>query len=288
LLIATWNLRAFSGLTDEWTTPAGGSPARNRRDLIIIAEIVRLFDLVVLAEVKSGSVALDYLMSILGDEWSFVFISPAPDPRSNNDTTVFVFDTRRVIPAGLFDRIPYRQDVGRGKTFTQLFFDAPYAAFFRSRLAAPSVAFGLVVLRVDYGTNRSNLNQLSRFGEWLRSWAAAEKSAGRSLLMLGDYGLDRMGDPAYEALRQSGLVVPRELDRVQRSLFGQGSVRQFVDHVAWMADKRGRPLISLHYTGHAGCIDFVPELRHERTLAQLSWHISDHYPLWTEFAVPRS
>jgi hypothetical protein len=35
-----------------------------------------------------------------------------------------------------------------------------------------------------------------------------------------------------------------------------------------------------------GSFDFVPTLRGERTLTDLSWHISDHYPLWVEFAAP--
>jgi hypothetical protein len=35
-----------------------------------------------------------------------------------------------------------------------------------------------------------------------------------------------------------------------------------------------------------GRIDFVPELRGDRTLNELSWHISDHYPLLMEFAIP--
>jgi hypothetical protein len=37
-----------------------------------------------------------------------------------------------------------------------------------------------------------------------------------------------------------------------------------------------------------GSFDFVPELQGDRTLTQLSWHISDHYPLWAEFAIPGS
>jgi hypothetical protein len=35
-----------------------------------------------------------------------------------------------------------------------------------------------------------------------------------------------------------------------------------------------------------GSFDFVSELQGSSTLLDLSWHISDHFPLWVEFAVP--
>ena len=35
----------------------------------------------------------------------------------------------------------------------------------------------------------------------------------------------------------------------------------------------------------ASNFDFVPQTKADMTLVQLSWHISDHRPLWTEFTV---
>lgn len=35
-----------------------------------------------------------------------------------------------------------------------------------------------------------------------------------------------------------------------------------------------------------GGFDFVPLLRGDDTLNTVSWHISDHYPLFGEFALP--
>jgi hypothetical protein len=32
--------------------------------------------------------------------------------------------------------------------------------------------------------------------------------------------------------------------------------------------------------------DFVPQLKASQTLNALSWHISDHYPLFVEFELP--
>ncbi|WP_328433167.1 hypothetical protein [Streptomyces sp. NBC_00425] len=38
--------------------------------------------------------------------------------------------------------------------------------------------------------------------------------------------------------------------------------------------------------GAGGHVDFVPALQGDLTLTELSWHISDHYPMWVEFAIP--
>jgi hypothetical protein len=37
------------------------------------------------------------------------------------------------------------------------------------------------------------------------------------------------------------------------------------------------------YTHRGGSFDFVPHAFTDLTPTQLSWRISDHYPLWTEF-----
>ena len=37
------------------------------------------------------------------------------------------------------------------------------------------------------------------------------------------------------------------------------------------------------YTHRGGSFDFVPYAFGDLTRAQLSWRISDHYPLWVEF-----
>src|SRR4051794_19462795 len=52
----------------------------------------------------------------------------------------------------------------------------------------------------------------------------------------------------------------------------------------------GRPAHVASFLGHSNpgvkLRTYVPELRGDRTTVDLSWHISDHYPLWVEFAVP--
>ena len=60
---------------------------------------------------------------------------------------------------------------------------------------------------------------------------------------------------------------------------------KFYDQIAWFTGADDKPALSLKYTGRAGGFDFVDHVLNNRGLTkrQLSWHISDHYPLWAEF-----
>jgi hypothetical protein len=50
LLIGTWNLRAFGGLTKRWDSRPDDSPKRNLRDVRLIAEVVSRFHVVAVQE----------------------------------------------------------------------------------------------------------------------------------------------------------------------------------------------------------------------------------------------
>lgn len=54
LLVATWNLRAFGGLTEEWQAGPEASPKRDLWALSCITEIVSRFDVVALQEVRGN------------------------------------------------------------------------------------------------------------------------------------------------------------------------------------------------------------------------------------------
>jgi len=109
---------------------------------------------------------------------------------------------------------------------------------------------------------------------------------GHNLIALGDFNIDRAGDPLYEAFTSAGLAAPPGLNAVPRTIFGEPQAQQFYDQIAWFNAGGKGPVLSLSCSG-AGSFDFVPVLRDTQSLVQLSWRISDHYPLWVEFAVPR-
>jgi len=52
ILVGTWNLRMFGGMTDKWVSGANDSPKRNLFDVAATARIVSCFDVVAVQEVR--------------------------------------------------------------------------------------------------------------------------------------------------------------------------------------------------------------------------------------------
>jgi hypothetical protein len=50
LLIATWNVREFGGLTEKWPASSADTPKRDLHSLFCIGEIVSRFDVVAIQE----------------------------------------------------------------------------------------------------------------------------------------------------------------------------------------------------------------------------------------------
>jgi endonuclease/exonuclease/phosphatase family metal-dependent hydrolase len=288
LLLCTWNIRSFDRLTDAWTAGREESPKRDLRSIHTVAEVVRRFDLVVIQEVRESREALRFLTEeALGEEWSVIVLEPDPSMLGSVETTALVFDTRRIVPSGVVDRLalPEAPDQAADSSdAAEPFVTQPYAAFFRTRLAPTT--FGLVVLRVAYSKTSAPANRLSNWMAWLRDRASSLMSSGHSLLLLGDFGVDRSDDPLYQTLVSGGVSVPVELSSVPRTVFEFPGPGNFVDHVAWISDHAGKPLMVLGYEGRAGSFDFVEAVNREDTKVALSWRISDHYPLWVELTTP--
>jgi hypothetical protein len=128
---------------------------------------------------------------------------------------------------------------------------------------------------------------LTAFATWMRGWADRPDDWNRNLLVLGDFNLDRIDDPLFDALISTGLLPPAELNDVPRTIFDDDKDHHQYDQIAWFSDpaKPDAPslLDGLTYTGKGGNFDFIPHTLRDLPKSQASWHISDHYPLWLEF-----
>src|SRR3954470_15212642 len=72
VLLGTWNVRAFGGLTARWISGAGDSPKRNLADVCSIAEIVSRFDVCAIQETRGDLTGLRTLLRRLGPDWGWV------------------------------------------------------------------------------------------------------------------------------------------------------------------------------------------------------------------------
>lgn len=89
LLIATWNLRAFGGLTEKWAAGPDDTPKRDYGDLARIAEIVSHFDVIAMQEVRGDIKALRHLLKTLGDEWAMILTDVTKGKAGNDERMAF-------------------------------------------------------------------------------------------------------------------------------------------------------------------------------------------------------
>jgi endonuclease/exonuclease/phosphatase family metal-dependent hydrolase len=287
LLIATWNLRAFGGLTEKWVASGDESPKRDLQSIRAIAEIIRRFDVVALQEVRGNLKALRHTLEVLGSDWDLILTDVTQGAPGNDERLGFLFDRRRVRVSGLAAElvVPREElDDVAPDALRRQFARTPYAVSFR----CGDETFILVTLHVLYGDSASERTpELRAIANWLDRWARDVNSWDHNLIALGDFNIDRMGDERYEAFTSTGIEVPEDLHRVPRTLFSdptEPNAGKFYDQIAWFTEDAGRPALSLVHR-ESGYFDFrdVALPRRGLTDFQLSWRISDHYPLWTEF-----
>lgn len=287
LLIATWNLRAFGNLTKKWKAAEKDSPKRDFHALRCITEIVSRFDVVAIQEVRGNIRALRHMLAVLGQHWGLLLTDVTRGSAGNDERMAFIFDTRKVKSSGLAGELVVPVDEAKEITpdaFNRQFARTPYAASFISS----GRTFILVTLHVLYGDEPGDrVPELKAIAEWLAKWAKDENAFHHNIITLGDFNIDRVGDPLYDAFTSTGLRTPEDLNDIPRTIFGKAGKSEtgkHYDQIAWFRSGKGVPRLSLAFS-NAGSFDFTQVVLKSLSKQKLSWKISDHYPLWVEFLV---
>ncbi|HLF16105.1 MAG TPA: endonuclease/exonuclease/phosphatase family protein [Candidatus Thermoplasmatota archaeon] len=286
LMVATWNLRAFGDLNKDLEAAPGSSPKRDLFSLLCIAEVVRRFDVVAVQEAKGKLTALRRLAKTLGPEWGLLLTDVTKGVKGNDERFAFLFDTRKVRPSGLACELvvpPEKEKDGSiaPDGLARQFDRTPYAASF----VCDGKTFILVTVHIRYGKPEERIPELREIALWLSEWAKDMNSWDHNLIVLGDFNIDRQGDPRYQAFTSTGLEPCPDHVGLPRTIFDdpqKPSSRKFFDQVAWFRGQGGAPVLSLGYRA-GGSFDFVPPLAAGMTKEEISWKVSDHYPLWVEF-----
>ena len=287
LLIATWNLRMFGDLTEKWKASETDSPKRDLHSLLCIKDILSRFDVIAVQEVRGNIKCLRHLMKVIGPHWNFILTDVTKGDPGNDERMAFLFDTRKVQMSGLACElvVPLEElrAVAEGSLDKQ-FARTPYAVSFR----AGGKTFILVTLHVLYGKKAAErLPEIRAIARWMAEWARDINGWDQNLIVLGDFNIDRKDDVLYQAFTATGLQTPQDLNSVPRTIFddpANPSLNKFYDQVAWFTGSQNLPALSLKYSS-GGFFDFTKVALKSRNLTrqQLSFRISDHYPLWTEF-----
>lgn len=122
----------------------------------------------------------------------------------------------------------------------------------------------------------------------MSDWAKQANEWHHNLLTLGDFNIDRADDPLWKAFTSTGLTVPTPLRHVPRTVFSDPAkpdLGKYYDQIAWFESGDAR-LLNMTCRS-AGNFDFVPHVYRNTALskANISYRISDHYPLWVEFGL---
>ncbi len=284
LLVATWNVRALGGFTDKWKSNKDDSPKRDLFSLRCIAEIVSRFDVTAVQEVKSDFRALRHVLKALGDDFDFFMTDVTHGDAGNGERLAFVFDKRRVRPSGLVCElvVPVGEHGIASGAFDRQFARTPFAVSLRSA----GKTFTLVTMHVLYGDDASDrVPELKAVASWLAKWAKNVNAYDHNLILLGDFNIDRKGDPCYRAFTSTGLSIPDGLSGLKRTIFdltADEDKRKFYDQIAFFKGATGVPALSLNVNA-SGNFDFTGLVLPELTTQEISWRLSDHLPLWVEF-----
>lgn len=277
LLVATWNLRAFSRVFDSHDENPR-SPKRNLRAIAIIAEIISRFDVIAIQEIKRDLDALRTLLAFLGPDWDFIVSDVTEGDPGNVERLGFVYDRRRVEPSGLAGELVLPP--GPGDTPPEQFARTPYAVSFRSRREE----FILATLHVLWGeTDQPELRipELQAIADWMAEWSDRTRFH-QDLLVLGDFNINRRGDPLFDVFTSRGLNVPQAIHGISTNLATGRDARHY-DQIAWFTDQ-----LQMVHTGRGGTVDFAGAVFQGLTRRSMSFRVSDHLPLWVEFSIDRS
>jgi len=281
LLIATWNLREFGQLSPVWDQPEGKRPFRDLHAIRCIGEIVARFDVVGIQEVQRDISALQALMRWLGSDWGLIMTDVTAGAKAAGERLAFIFDTRRVQPSGLAAELvlsPEQLGSPEPGAVREQLARTPYAVAFRSH----GLTFILTTVHIRWGKGpKERTPEIAAIAQWLKRWSTEIDTEGHDLLVLGDFNIARKDDANYRALVGTGLTTPPELDDVARTVSADaGEKLPLYDQIAWFPDD-----LKLRYTGRAGAIDWKGKILTRIDPFEATFRMSDHYPLWTEFAV---
>jgi endonuclease/exonuclease/phosphatase family metal-dependent hydrolase len=279
LIIGTWNIRQFGRAFTGWDENAG-NPKRNQRAMAYIAEIVRRYDVLAVQEVKGDTTGIHQLVrDFLGPDWGLIMSDVSGGDRGNTERLAFIFDKRRVQPSGLAGEIVL-PPTAQGNPMQQ-FDRTPYIVGFQSH----TEGFALLTAHIRYGSvPQDRIGEIGALAQYIaREIRARLKTLPeeKNLIVLGDFNIDERGDnPLFQAFVSTGLIVPDALLNLKSTC---NTKAKFYDQIAWFMG--GLDLLT---TGRAGVVDFAGAIFQEMSLQQMTYRLSDHFPLWVEFLTDRS
>ena len=184
LLLATWNIREFG-------------ENRLPESLYYIAEIIDHFDIVVIQEVNSKEIGgLESILSILGDNWSYVISDGVEGSAGGNEAMAFVYNTNKVKFTGLAGEIVLPDDkLMNGVQFARTPFMVSFrAGWFDFKLCTVHIYYGKDTVK---GIYQRRLKEIKTVSDFLLK---RQESDDVSYILLGDFNIPDTEGEYFNAL----------------------------------------------------------------------------------------
>jgi|Deesub1362A_J573_1020465.scaffolds.fasta_scaffold00073_11 endonuclease/exonuclease/phosphatase family metal-dependent hydrolase len=288
LLLATWNIANL------------GTQKRRDKDLRLIAEIIRPFDLIAIQEVKDDYRQFHKVVEYLGNPFQCIFT----DRAGNDERLAFIYDKERVQPRELVGelvilprerpKLTFNTKRGKIKEKFQGFNRNPFLASWQ----AGKFTFTLVNVHIYYGAGsgkkfRRRVLEVYALARWAhkRVTERREFTYDPDIILIGDFNVPKLDhkDRVLKRLKQFGMAVADYSTRMGTNLEG---VNHY-DQIAFLPSETAE-----NYKAQVGVFDFDKVLfsdlwkqtqppNPKRTEADfrsyVRYYISDHRLLWASF-----
>ena len=184
LLLATWNIREFG----ENRLPESS---------YYIAEIIDHFDIVVIQEVNSKEIGgLESVLSILGDNWSYVMSDGVEGTAGGSEAMAFVYNTNKVKFTGLAGEIVLPENkLMDGVQFARTPFMVSFrAGWFDFKLCTVHIYYGKDTVK---GIYQRRLQEIKTVSDFLLK---RQESDDVSYILLGDFNIPDTEGEYFNAL----------------------------------------------------------------------------------------
>ena len=210
LLLATWNIREFG----ENRLPESS---------YYIAEIIDHFDIVVIQEVNSKELGgLESVLSILGDNWSYVMSDGVEGTAGGNEAMAFVYNTNKVKFTGLAGEIVLPESrLMEGVQFAR----TPFMVSFR----AGWFDFKLCTVHIYYGSDKVDgiyqrrLKEIQTVSDFLLK---RQESDDVSYILLGDFNIPDTEGEYFNALVENQYITKGGKSKSKEKFFIPEEIRR--------------------------------------------------------------
>jgi endonuclease/exonuclease/phosphatase family metal-dependent hydrolase len=211
LLLATWNIREFG-------------KNRLQESLYYIAEIIDHFDIVVIQELNAKEIdGLESVLSILGDNWSYVMSDGVEGAAGGNEAMAFVYNTNKVKFTGLAGEIVLpEKKLMNGVQFAR----TPFLVSFR----AGWFDFKLCTVHIYYGKDtvdgiyQRRLKEIKTVSDFLLK---RQESDDVSYILLGDFNIPDTEGEYFNALVENRYITKGGQEKSTEKFFIPEEIRKY-------------------------------------------------------------